>query len=82
MNISLDKPELENFVNAQIQAGRYPTAKDLVEAAVARLMLDPIDEELTPEDIAAIEESEAQFARGEGLDWEDVKKELRAKYLK
>ena len=39
-------------------------------------------EELTAEDIAAIEESERQFERGEGLDWRSVSQQLRAKYLK
>ena len=34
------------------------------------------DEPLTPEDIAAIEEGEAEIARGEGISWEHVREEL------
>ena len=31
---------------------------------------------------AAIEEAEAQFARGEGISWEVVRERLRAKFIK
>jgi hypothetical protein len=34
------------------------------------------DEPLTPEDIAAIEEAEAELARGEGIPWEVVRERL------
>jgi Arc/MetJ-type ribon-helix-helix transcriptional regulator len=82
MQISLDRPELEIFVKQQVQAGRYGSPQALVEAAVARLMLDPLDDELTSEDIAAIEESDREFEQGKGLDWKIASQELRAKYLK
>jgi hypothetical protein len=38
-------------------------------------------DELDAEDLAAIEESENQIARGEDLDWKDVSARLRKKYL-
>jgi hypothetical protein len=44
-------------------------------------MLDPLPDELDAEDLAAIEESEAQIARGEDLDWTVVSAELRRLYL-
>jgi hypothetical protein len=44
-------------------------------------MLDPPADELDAEDLAAIEESEVQIARGEDLDWKVVSKELRRRYL-
>lgn len=82
MDISLDKPELETFIREKVESGQYRSAKEVVEAGLARLMLDPLEEDLTAEDIVEIEQSEREYARGEGLDWDAVKIELRAKYLK
>jgi putative addiction module CopG family antidote len=79
MKVALS-PELERFVEEQVKAGRFASPAEVVEAGLARLMLDQPDE-LDAEDLAAIEESEAQIARGEELDWKDVSKELRRKYL-
>jgi predicted transcriptional regulator len=45
-------------------------------------MPDREPDELDEEDLAAIDESEAQIARGEDLDWEEVSKELRQRYLR
>jgi acyl-CoA reductase-like NAD-dependent aldehyde dehydrogenase len=48
--------------------------------------LDPVRgedyEELDPQTRAAIEEAEAQFERGEGRPWEEVREALRAKFLR
>jgi hypothetical protein len=44
-------------------------------------MPDPLPDELDEEDFGAIEESEEQIARGEDLDWREVSKELRRRYL-
>jgi predicted transcriptional regulator len=44
-------------------------------------MSDPLADELDEEDLAAIEESEKQIERGEDLDWKEVSKELRRRYL-
>ena len=41
----------------------------------------PDENELDGEDLAAIEQSEAQIARGEDLDWTEVARELRRIYL-
>jgi putative addiction module CopG family antidote len=79
MQVALS-PELERFVEEQVKAGRFASPAEVVEAGLARLMLDRPDE-LDAEDLAAIEESEAQIARGEDLDWKEVSKELRRKYL-
>ena len=38
---------------------------------------DEMDDELTPEEIAAIEEGKAQIARGETVSLTDVKRRLR-----
>ena len=80
MNIPL-KPELEKFVEEQVNSGRFSSAAEVLEAGLARLMLDPSPAELDEADLAAIEESEQQIARGEALDWNEVSARLRRKYL-
>jgi Arc/MetJ-type ribon-helix-helix transcriptional regulator len=80
MDLTL-KPELQRFVDEQVRSGRFPTAVEVLEAGLARLMLDPAGDELDDEDVAAIEESEQQIARGEDLDWREVSAKLRQKYL-
>ena len=44
-------------------------------------MLDPAPDELDEEDLAAIQESEEQIARGEVIDWKEASAMLRRKYL-
>jgi antitoxin ParD1/3/4 len=80
MNVSL-KPELEKFVQDQVRAGRFASPDEVLEAGLTRLMLDPSDEELDAEDLAAIEESEQQITRGEAMDWKEISAKLRRQYL-
>jgi putative addiction module CopG family antidote len=80
MNVSL-KPELERFIEDQVNEGRFFSAAEVLEAGLARLTLDPPRDELDAEDLAAIEESEAQIARGEDLDWKEVSATLRRQYI-
>lgn len=80
MDVSL-KPELQRFAEDQVKIGRFSSVTEVLEAGLARLMLDPVPDELDEEDIAAIEESEDQIARGEDLDWKEVSAKLRKKYL-
>lgn len=54
MNVTL-KPALQNFVDEQVRAGHFDSPQQVVEAAIARLMLDPADEELDAATLAAIE---------------------------
>jgi Arc/MetJ-type ribon-helix-helix transcriptional regulator len=61
-------PALEKFIDDQVREGRFASRTEVLEAGVARLMLDPPDE-LDAEDIAAIEEGLAQLDRGEGRPW-------------
>ncbi len=68
MSISL-RPELKQFVEEQVRTGRFSSAEEVVEAGLARLMLDPAADELDDDDRTAIAESEGQIARGEDLDW-------------
>jgi Arc/MetJ-type ribon-helix-helix transcriptional regulator len=80
MTISLG-PEPKKYVEEQVRAGRFASPQEVVEAGLARLMLDPLPDELDDDDLAAIEESEAQIKRGEALDWAQVSAALRQKYL-
>jgi Arc/MetJ-type ribon-helix-helix transcriptional regulator len=80
MNVALN-PELERFIEEQVKAGRFVSPAVVLEAGLARLMLDPLSDELDEEDLVAIEESEEQIARGEDLDWTEVSAKLRRKYL-
>jgi len=76
MNVSLS-PELQRFVEDQVKTGRFLSASEVLEAGLARLMVDPLPEDLDAEDVAAVEESERQIARGEDLDWKEVGARLR-----
>jgi len=80
MTISLN-PKLRQYIEEQVRSGRFASPEEVVEAGLARLMLDPAPDELDDEDLAAIEESERQIERGEDRPWADVSAELRKKYL-
>ncbi|HEX4793366.1 MAG TPA: hypothetical protein VH370_06220 [Humisphaera sp.] len=79
MVVQLKKPELEKFIAEQVRAGHYASADDAIEAAVEQMMLDHgILDEAT---IAAINRADDQYARGDFVEWRDVRDELRKKYL-
>jgi Arc/MetJ-type ribon-helix-helix transcriptional regulator len=80
MTISLSS-ELKKYVEEQVRAGRFASPKEVVEAGLARLMPDAPPEALDVEDLAAIDESEAQIARREDFDFAQVSAKLRQKYL-
>ena len=82
MNVSL-RPDLGRFVAEQVTAGRYDSADAAVNAAVARIKAEEelLAEDLDDTDVAAIAEGLAQLDRGEGRPWEEVRAELKAKYL-
>lgn len=83
MTITLS-PETQKLLEARMKQGGFQTPDAIVRIALETL--DQIEgealEELDDETQAAIERAEAQSARGEGRPWEEVKAELRAKYLK
>ena len=84
MIISLS-PETQRLLEERMKKGAYLNADDAVREALERLDQDDADEleskPLDEQTLAAIDRSEAQIARGEFRDWEEVKAELRAKYL-
>ncbi len=80
MNVSL-RPELQRFVDDQVKAGHFASPDAVIEAGLARLMLDPDPAELDEETLAAIDRAEEQIEQGQYRDWKEVSAELRAKYL-
>jgi Arc/MetJ-type ribon-helix-helix transcriptional regulator len=81
MTVSLN-PELQRFVEDQVKIGRFSSPAEVLEAGLARLMLDPPPEQFDEADRAAILRSEQQIARGEDLDWREGAGGLRRKYLR
>lgn len=78
----MKKPELEEFIDAQVKAGYFPSAEAAIGAAVAQMMVDRDSFRLTDEDIEAIKESDAQIDRGECVDFDTFAAEMRKKYCK
>src|SRR3712207_3845132 len=78
MNLTL-RPEDERFLNEQVKSGRYHSAEDAVAEAIDRLRWE---DEITPtaDDLAAVREGLAQLDRGEGIPWEQVRRDFNAKY--
>jgi putative addiction module CopG family antidote len=74
-------PELERFVDGEVKAGNFGSRDEVIEAAVARLMLDPQHDELDHATLAAIDEAEAQLDRGQGLPLDEAFATLRRKHL-
>lgn len=81
MNVSLT-PELEKFVEREVQSGLYQTASEVVRAGLRRLK-DDKDARL-PKSPESFEELEAQLLqsidqldRRKGMDGEDTMRRLR-----
>jgi putative addiction module CopG family antidote len=82
MNIVLS-PETQKLLEERMRSGRFATPDEAVRAALQTLGEVEGDalEDLDAETQAAIERAEAQGDRGEGMPWEQVRDELRARYL-
>lgn len=80
MDVTL-KPETKRFVDEQVKAGHFSSPEEVLEAGVARLMLDPDPRELDEQTMAAIDRAEAQFDRGEGIPVDEAFERLRQKHL-
>jgi Arc/MetJ-type ribon-helix-helix transcriptional regulator len=66
MNVSL-KPDLQKFVDEQVNAGHFPSPEAVVEAALAEMrefQAEPLDRNT----IAAINRADEQADRGEGME--------------
>jgi antitoxin ParD1/3/4 len=78
MNLTL-RPELENFIQQEILAGKYASPDEAIEAALNLLQSKNSTERLAAELRGKIDIAVAQLDRGEGLDGESVLANLRAK---
>lgn len=74
------KPELRKFVEDAVRAGHFATPDEVIEAGLARLMLDPADDEADNDTSAAIAEAKAQLDRGEGIPLDKAFHRLRKKH--
>ena len=73
-------PETQRLIEERMERHGFATADDVVRAA-----LDALDGQwsgdLDEETLAALREGERQLDAGEGRPWEQVREELRAKFL-
>lgn len=77
MNVVL-KPELQKFVDEQVTTGRYPSAEDVVAAAVTRFMQDERLGEFAPGELdALLAEGEADLQRGDFVTMDEVREHFR-----
>jgi Arc/MetJ-type ribon-helix-helix transcriptional regulator len=79
MQVKLTKPKLRKFIDDQVKAGHFPSARAAVETAVEQLMID--HGEMDARTIAAIAKADQQYERGEFVEWRQARKQLRRKYL-
>ena len=75
-------PEVERFIDEEVQAGRFSSREAVVEAAIGKMMVEREEFALDEEDVAAIIESEEQIDRGEFVEFETFAAEMRKKYCR
>jgi putative addiction module CopG family antidote len=83
MNITLSS-NFEKFVQKLVESGRYDSEQQVLEAGVARLMLDTAEgdvEEIDDISAASILRSEEQIKNGQTRTLDDAITELRAKHF-
>jgi len=76
MTITLS-PQTQRMLEDQLKKGNFASADEVLQAALQAL--DEVSE-LDEATLDAIDESEAQIARGEVLEWDEVLSRVRAKY--
>jgi Arc/MetJ-type ribon-helix-helix transcriptional regulator len=77
MNLIL-RPDIIQFIDEQVKAGRFPSPEAVVEAAIVEWR-EADEEELDDETIAAINEAEEQGDRGEGIEFDALRAELKSR---
>jgi len=80
MTAKLTNPQLQAFVHEQVRQGRFGSTDEVLEAAVEHLMLEEAVRSLTPADVAAIAEGDADIARGDVVDFDDFAAAARRKF--
>ena len=71
--------EAKRFIEESVRSGGYASAREVLEAGIARLMLDPTPE-IDDETSAEIDEGIAELDRGESIPWRDLRAELMSKH--
>jgi len=74
-------PETQRLVEEKLKEGIYHSADEVVQAAMSalnELETGGLDEETQ----AAIDEAEAAIERGEVHNWDDVKEQVRAMFVR
>lgn len=76
--------ETQQLIEERMKQSGIETPDELVRLALRALDTTRGEdyENLDGDTRAAIEEAEAQLARGEGIPWEKVREELRARFIK
>ena len=81
MNLTL-RPEIEERIAEQVRLGRFPTPAAVIEAAVVGLTDGLFDPALDAEDVAALNEAEAQIDRGEGMDLATLRAQMAERFVR
>jgi Arc/MetJ-type ribon-helix-helix transcriptional regulator len=80
MQISVQKPELVEFVEGQVAQGHFGSPEEVIEAALLRLRSATAFEDLDPETLATVRTSRKELDRGEGQDLREALGESRRKF--
>ncbi len=80
MNITL-KPEQEQFIQNQLDQGRFPNAEAVINQALQLLQEKQGEYEDWVEDVRVkVNEAAAELERGEGVPLETVVEQIQAKF--
>jgi Arc/MetJ-type ribon-helix-helix transcriptional regulator len=79
--VLLLRQEIEQFIDEQVKAGRFPTCEAVVEAAIAEFSDITPEFQLTSADIAAINKAEAQANRGEGMELDAFRAQISKRFV-
>ncbi|HET6246655.1 MAG TPA: hypothetical protein VFE47_03065 [Tepidisphaeraceae bacterium] len=80
MQVQLKRPELQEFIDSEVRAGRFPSADAAIEAAVEQMMFDRAAEDIDNETAAAINLAEEQIDRGDGTDFHEFAWRMRQRF--
>lgn len=78
--VQFSDPELARYVEKQVRSGAFASAEVLVEAAVRRMMADEVDLTLTPQEMAELDEQDAEIERGNFVDFDTFAGEMRKRF--
>ncbi len=79
MTVTID-PKLEKFIDEQVQAGRFSSKTEAIEAGIELLMRDP-ELDVLDEQPVDLQSSLDQMDRGEVIDATELHAKLRQKYF-